>query len=246
MTNASHTQNSAALGKAARGAVLSGAVFGLLIDVVQFATMLVLVRILSADDYGRAGLAQAILGMVSVVSFKTLVSHALQLRDPTTIDWQAHFTAGAVINLFLFIFTILVAGLLSLTKSYAEAAAPLAVLSLVLLIEIPANVRTTMIQVAHDWTRLRTLPLGGAILGSGAALVVALLGGGVWALVVAVPLFVTPVALDLFFAVKWRPDWSWSWARYRATARFGMTRMGSAVLGAGRQMVEQMTFRRRV
>jgi O-antigen/teichoic acid export membrane protein len=240
MTDVSHAQQPAALGRAARGAVLWGSGFTLLRDVVQFAMMLVLVRILSADDYGRAGLAQAVLGMISVVSFKALAPHALQLRDPATIDWQAHFTAGAMINLSLFVLTIFVAGLLSLTKSYAGAAAPLAVLSLVLLIEIPSNLRFTMAQVAHDWARLQALLFAGTILGAVAALAVAMLGGGVWALIVPVPLLVAPAAFDLFHAVKWRPDWSWSWARYRNTARFGLTRMGSAGPLVGRQLVEQM------
>src|SRR5262249_27964194 len=126
MTDVSHAQQPAALGRGARGAVLWGSGFTLLRDVVQFAMMLVLVRILSADDYCRAGLAQAVLGMISVVSFAATAPHALQLRDPATIDWQAHFTAGTVINLSLFVLTIFVAGLLSLTKSYAGAAAPLA------------------------------------------------------------------------------------------------------------------------
>jgi len=81
MTNVSHAQTSAALGRAARGAVLWGSGFTLLRDVVQFAMMLVLVRILSADDYGRAGLAQAVLGMMSVVSFKMLAPHALSARS---------------------------------------------------------------------------------------------------------------------------------------------------------------------
>src|SRR5262245_55593170 len=134
MTDVLHAQKPAALGRAARGAVLWGSGFTLLRDVVQFAMMLVLVRMLSADDYGRAGLAQAVLGMVSVVSFKALVPHALQQRDPAVINWQAHFTAGAVINVFLFVLTILLACLLSLTQSYAGASAPLVALSLVLLI----------------------------------------------------------------------------------------------------------------
>jgi O-antigen/teichoic acid export membrane protein len=242
MTDVPHAQKPAALGQTARGAVLWGSGFTLVTDLVQFALMLVLVRILSADDYGRAGLAQSVLGMVSIVSFKTLIPHALQLRDPKTIDWQAHFTAGAVVNVSLFVLTLFVAGLLSLTTSYAGAAAPLTVLSFVLLIEIPANVRVTMLQVAHEWARLRALNIAGTLLAGAAALAVALLGGGVWALVVSVPLFVMPSVVDLFFVVKWRPDWSWSWVRYRDSASFGITRIGSAGLNSGRQMAEQLTL----
>src|SRR5690349_17914379 len=151
MTDASQAQKPASLGQSARGAVLWGSGFTLVMDVVQFALMLVLVRILSADDYGRAGLAQSVLGMVSILSFKTWIPHAFQLRDPKEVDWQSHFTAGTVINVSLFVLTLFVAGLMSLTTSYTGAAAPLAVLSLVLLVEIPANLRTTMIEAEHEW-----------------------------------------------------------------------------------------------
>src|SRR5438105_4007601 len=102
MSDVPQAEKPKSLGQAARGALLWGSGFTLLSDVVQFAVMLVLVRILSPEDYGRAGLAQTILGMVSIVSFKTFIPHALQLRDPRAIDWQAHFTAGAVLNVSLF------------------------------------------------------------------------------------------------------------------------------------------------
>src|SRR5689334_3326532 len=86
----------------ARAAMLWSAGFTFVRDVAQFGSMLVLVRILSPADYGAATLAQSILGLHSVVSFGTFSSHALQVRDPRAINWQAHFVAAAVINIVLF------------------------------------------------------------------------------------------------------------------------------------------------
>src|SRR5262249_35730147 len=37
----------------------------------------------------------------------------------------------------------------------------------------------------------------------------------------------------------WRPDWSWSWARYKETLQFGVNRMASGCLLNGRQVLEQ-------
>jgi O-antigen/teichoic acid export membrane protein len=228
-----------ALAAAARGAALYGAGFTLLRDAMQFGTMLVLVRLLSPDDYGRVALGQTVLGLMSIASMKTFLPHALQHRDPNSVDWQMHFTAGTAINVSAFGITLIVAYLLSLTKQYAGAALPLAVLAVVLLIEIPANLRQTMAQIDHDWVRFRGLTLAGALIGNLAGVVIALCGGGVWALVIPVLLFGVPAALDLFLVSKWRPNWSWSWPRYRETLQFGLTRMGSAGLSSGRQTAEQ-------
>src|SRR5439155_13839160 len=133
---------------------------------LQFATMLALVRLVTAEDYGRAALAQSALVLISVVSFKTFVPHALQLRDPAAVDWQSHFTAAITLNLFAFALTLAVAGVLSLSERYAKAALPLAIMSIVLLIEIPANLRHYMVQVAFGWGRFRILTSIGAFLAS--------------------------------------------------------------------------------
>jgi O-antigen/teichoic acid export membrane protein len=230
------------LASVARGAILWGGGSNLLHDLLQFTTMLALVRLLTAEDYGRAALAQTALILISVVSFKTFAPHSLQLRDPNTIDWQSHFTAAAAINLFAFALTLAVAGILSERERYAEAALPLAVLSVLLLIEIPATLRQYMVQAAFEWGRFRALTTIGAFLASIAAIAIAALGGGVWALVVPAFLLGLPAVVDLFLLAKWRPNWSWSWQKYRETLRFGINRMGSAGLIAGRQIVEQMAL----
>jgi len=204
--------------------------------------MLALVRILTAEDYGRAALAQTALILISVLSFKTFIPHALQLRDPDAIDWQSHFTAAIALNVFAFALTLVVAGAFSLTERYAKAALPLAVLSIVFLIEIAATLRHFMTRVAFQWRRFRILITIGSFLDSIGALAIAALGGGVWALILPRLLFGVPAVIDLFLLAKWRPNWSWNRVKYRETARFGFNRMGSAALIAGRQTVEQMTL----
>ncbi len=227
------------LGASARASLLWGGGFTILRDVAQFATMLVLVRLLSPADYGTAALAQTIIGFLSVFSFGTLVMHALQMREPSNIDWQAHFTAAVVVNTTLCVITLCVAWLLSFTQRYANAALPLAALSLIFIVEIPGTLRHRMVQVSHDWRRFRLLLLCGTLLALLTGLAIAWGGGGVWALIVQPPLFGVPAAFDLIVNMRWRPDWTWSWSRYRDAARFGFTRMGSAIVSNSRQMTEQ-------
>ena len=213
--------------------------FLLLRDVVRFITMLILVRLLQPSDYGSFALALSIVTLFSVVSFSTFVSHALQFRDPADIDWQSHFTAGAVVNLALALLTLIVAWVLSFTSLYSPAAIPLAVLSLIFVVDVPAALRQRMLQVRHDWRRFRLLAFSGSVLSSLAAVVIAVLGGGIWALIVQPVAVGFPATLDLLLIAKWRPQLAWSWARYRSSAAFGATRIVAGLLPNGRQMLEQ-------
>lgn len=230
------------LGTSARASILWGGGFTLLRDVAQFGVMLILVRLLSPSDYGTAALVQSIVGVASILSSQTFSLHALQIRNPADIDWQAHFTAAAGLNTLVICLTLAVAWALSLTDKYHETALPLAALAVIFLIEIPGSLRHRMLEAAHDWKRFRILLMIGTLLGLGVGLIVALSGGGVWALIVQPPMLGLPAAIDLFIGARFRPTWSWSWPGYRDTAHFGLFRMGSSALMRGRQMVEQFAL----
>jgi O-antigen/teichoic acid export membrane protein len=201
--------------------------------------MIIMVRLLSPEDYGRAALAQSIVGFISVFSFGTFISHALQARSPESVDWQAHFSSGLFINLALFVITAVIAFVLSFTAQYKALVGPVIVSALVFVVEIAGSLRHSMLTAHHDWQRFNTLTSLGTMLGLSAGLLIAWFGGGVWALVVQSPLFGVPAAIDLFWGGKWRPDFSWSRERYRDTASFALQRIGATGLTRARVLVEQ-------
>lgn len=224
----------------ARASLLWGGGFTLLRDAAQFGVMLAMVRLLTPADYGTAALAQAIIGMVSVFSFGTFSGHALQLRDPKDIDWQAHFTSATVINTVLAGLVLLLAFGMSFSQQHSEVALPLAALSVLFLLEIPGTLRHRMLEAHHEWKRYRLLLAVGTVLGLGTGLILALMGGGVWALIVQVPMLGLPAAIDLFLVQRFKPDWRWSWSRYRETVLFGFDRIGSGLAVRGRALNEQV------
>ena len=167
------------LGSSARSSLTWAGGILLLRGVLQFATMLILVRLLTPTDYGSAALAQSIVGVFSVLSMGTFVAHALQARNPDDVDWQVHFTAALVGNSALTLVTLGLAWALSFSSHYAPAALPLAVLSTAFIVEIPATLRLRMLQVAHNWRRYRLLAFYGTFLSCLTSIAIALLGGGV-------------------------------------------------------------------
>lgn len=228
------------LATTARKAILYGGGFTLVRDVAQFLVMIAMVRLLRPEDYGVVSLSQAIIGVLSMFSFATFSSHALQLRDPENVDWQLHFTAAAIINVALFIVTSLIAIALYWWEPHKGLAMPLFVMGAVFLIEIPATFWFRILSARHNWERSYLLSSIGSLIGLIAGIIIAVCGGGYWALAVQPLLFGVPAALDLLLVQRFKADWRWSWSGYRDTLRFGFDRIGSGFVGRGRVLNEQV------
>lgn len=224
----------------ARSSLLWGGGFTIFSDVAQFAVMLVLVRLLTPADYAVAALAQAMIGVAAVVSFQPFSYHALQARDPRTIDWQTMMTSALVMNTALSVLLLLVAAGLWFTDDYRVTAVPLAAMSSIFLVDMLGQVRQRMLEANHQWQRYRILQAIGTAGGLLAGLAIALAGGGVWALIVQPVLTALPAAVDLLFVQKFRPDFSWHREEARRLFKFGFDRLGSGLAQRGRVLNENV------
>jgi O-antigen/teichoic acid export membrane protein len=229
------------LGQKARSAVIWNAGFSLFCDLLQFGTMLVLVRLLAPASYGEFGLVMSIIGFLSIFSFNNFVAHALQAREDADTRWQEHFTAGAVLQGGMFVLTNLVALALRWFPAYAAVAPLVHVMSLTYLLEWPWLIRCLMLERALDFRRLRLLNATGLLAAAATSLLLASLGFGTMALVAPTLLTGIPFLYDLFVRCRWRPNWSWSWEAYRPAWQFGLTRIGSGLAFHSRQILESTT-----
>lgn len=226
----------------ARSAVIWTTAFNLFRDVLQFGTMLVLVRILDPALYGQFGMTSATTGFIAIFSFHNFVAHTLQLSAEEEPDYQMHFTAGMVLQGFAFLAANSVAFYFGTTEKYGAIAMPMHVASLTFLLEWPCELRRRMLERNFDWRRLNLLHAVGILAGSVTGLAMGLAGFGIYALVGPGILQAVPFIWDLFVNAKWRPDWSWSWALYREAWDFGIKRTGSGIAIAGRSLAEASTI----
>jgi len=225
-------------GSKARSAVIWNTGFNLFRDLLQFGTMLVLVRILKPESYGEFAMVTSVMGFLSIFSHNNFIAHILQVKDEADARYQEHFTASSLIQVCIFLITNMVALALYWVPTYAPIAPFLHVMSIAFLLEWPCELRRKMIEREFDWKRLRLLQAIGLIAGALLALAMAWAGAGTYTLLVPGMLVTLPFIYDLFIIEKWRPTWSWSWDQYRPAWRFGLTRLGSGLAINIKQLME--------
>jgi O-antigen/teichoic acid export membrane protein len=222
----------------ARSGVLWVTALNVFRDLFQFATMLVLVRLLAPKAYGEFSLISSVMVFFTVFSFRSFLEHTLQLRPDEPVDYQSHFTAGAFMQLGMCALVNLAAAVLRYLPKYAEIAPVLHVASIFFILDWASELRVKMLERALDWQRLRTLQAAGIAANSLLAILLAKLGFGVYALVFPGWMATLPFICDLFFRSRWRPEWSWNRARYRAAWSYGWTRIMAGMLTTARPVIE--------
>lgn len=213
----------------------------------SFVSMLVLVRLLSPTEFGRATAATGVLALINCFNCSYFIAQAIQLREGEEPDWAAHWQAGFYIQAGLFILCNFVGGLAWLFAAYRPIAPLLHVASIGLLIDCPNQIAVTALRRDMDFRRLRLIQAICTILTVVSSVGLAFAGTGAYALIIGSNvLHGIPQGAYWLGVRKWRPParwWSWpDWRAYRAPLRFGAQLSGAAMLTAARGMLEAMVL----
>ena len=72
----------------ARSAVIWNTSFNFFRDVLQFATMLVLIRLLLSEAYGHFSFVTSIVGFLTIFAFGNFIAQALQVKEEGEARFQ--------------------------------------------------------------------------------------------------------------------------------------------------------------
>ena len=209
--------------------------------------MLVLVRLLSPQDYGRATAVTGIFAVLNCFNCAAFIAQAMQLPQNETPDWGTHWTAGFYIQFALCTLCNTIAALAWLLPAYRAIAPVLHVASIGLLIDVPCQMANIRLRRAMNFRTLRIVHASATLVTVVSSIGLALAGAGAYALIISSNVL-HGVAFGFYLLAieRWRPPRHW-WARpdwrcYRAPLRFGAQQSGSAVLAAARAMLETVVI----
>jgi O-antigen/teichoic acid export membrane protein len=206
------------------------AVIGLTNQLARLATSFVLVRLLTPDDYGLAGMALVFGGLAITLSDVGLSAGLVQREKITELDCSTVFWTSLAIGLGLVGIGVAVSGLVA--RFFHEPAVRELFIAMSFGFLFPALQQTpaALLQRAMRFRAIAIRSIGANIVASAVGITGAVLGWGAWALVASALSAGLATTILLWLTSGWKPRLIYSRESLRGLSRFGLPLLGAKSL----------------
>ena len=196
----------------------------------QFILQLILARLLDPAHYGVLSLMVIFTTLANVFIQTGFNTALIQNKDVTEEDHSSVFWVTLGVAGLLYGTIFLAAPYIAAFYKMPDIVAPLRVMALMLLPGAMNSVQLARVSRQMDFRKVFTSNLSGILLAGIAGIIIALMGGGLWALVAQTMLNVIVVCVVMFFTVKWRPRLVCNMQRVKVLFAFGWKLLASSLL----------------
>ena len=185
------------------------------------ATLAILARVLTPAEFGLVAAASSIVPLVYVLADLALSAYLVQLPKADQRTLSTGFWLSVAVGTLTILGIALVAPLVARLFDLPELAPVLQVLSLSMFFVVLASVPTAVLRRRMAFRAIAINALVGALLAQIVAVVLALNGAGVWALVAQVVVSQGVIAVAAWVLARWRPSFNFSRTEAKAATQFG-------------------------
>ncbi len=217
-------------GRTARGGIISvsGQFLGMLI---QFASLLIMSRLLSPEDFGIVAMATAVTGLATIFADLGLSTATIQRKSVDQELASALFFVNLLAGLAMMALVCATAPVVAYLYGDNRVLAVLLSLSLIMPLMAAGAQHTALLSRRLRWLTLRTATLVSQFLGLAvAALAAALTDWGYWSLVAGQLTTALTNLLLLWRTMLWRPNWVRNWGAARESLFFGAHMTGANIV----------------
>lgn len=209
---------------------------------VQFVLQIILARLLSPDDYGVLAI-MVIFTTIANVFIQTGFNTALiQNKEVTEEDYSTVLWITLGIAGILYVIIFFTSPVIGDFYSKPELIKPLRVLALMLFPGALNSIQLAKVSREMDFKKVFYSNLGAIIVSGTAGIVVAVFGGGLWALVIQTMLNIFTAALVMQFTTKLKIYFKVNFKRAKALFSFGWKLLVSAVLDTLYQNLQSLVI----
>jgi O-antigen/teichoic acid export membrane protein len=197
---------------------------------IQFVLQIILARLLDPEHYGVLSLMIVFTSLANVFIQNGLNTALIQNKEVTEEDYSSVFwvTLGMAGILYAAIF--FGAPYVAVFYDMPDIILPLRVLALMLFPGAINSVQIAKVSKELDFRKVFTSNVLAIIVSGIIGITVALLGGGLWALVVQSLFNVVVACVVMLFTVRWKLRFSCDWERMKILFAFGWKLMVSGLL----------------
>ena len=190
-------------------------------QVVSFVVSIILARLLLPEAYGVISLITVFITICDELIISGLNTALIQKKEADNVDFSTIFYFSVVVSVILYGVLFVCAPLIADFYEMPIVAPVLRVMGLRLIIGAVNSIQHAYVSRTMQFRRFFYSTIGGTIGSAIVGIVMAYLGCGVWALVAQCCFNSLVDTLVLWFTVKWRPQFVFSWQRFRALYGYG-------------------------
>lgn len=202
--------------------------FGVLI--LSFVTNLILAWYLSPNDFGAIGMLTIFISLSETIIDSGLGAALIQKKDPSELDYSTVFWCNLLISVVLYLLLFFTAPLISIFYKMEILTPLLRVKAIVLIIQGFRLIQTTRLQKQLNFKKISIVYLTASFISTVAAIVAAVLGLGVWALVIKTLLDTFIRTLIFWFIEKWKPLFKFSKESFKELFSFGAVMLSTSII----------------
>ena len=197
---------------------------------VQFVLSIVLARLVSPDDYGVIALILVFIQIATVFIQSGFNTALIQKKDSDDTDFSSIFYLSLFVALLCYVVLFFAAPFIANFYKQEILTPVIRVISFTLFFGAVNSVQNAYVSKTMQFKRFFYSSMG-AVLGSGiVGVILAYKGFGVWALVAQQLVRDILTCLILWFTVKWRPKFLFSFERVKILFSFGWKLLCSGLL----------------
>ncbi len=199
-------------------------------QIVTFIVSIILARLLDPTIYGTIALVTVFTTILQVFVNSGLGSALIQKKDADNLDFSTVFYFNVAVCLFLYIIIFFCAPVIARFYELPELTPIIRVLSLTLVVSGVSNIQHAYVSRNMLFKKFFYSTIGGTIASAGVGIGMAYAGYGVWALVGQQLTGSIVGTIIIWFVVKWRPKWQFSFQRFKSLFSFGWKLLISSLI----------------
>ena len=197
---------------------------------VQFVLSIILARLVTLEDYGIIALLLVFIQIATVFIQSGFNTALIQKKDADDLDFSSIFYLSFFVAAILYVILFFGAPLVSNFYKSESLTKLLRVISLTLFFGAVNSVQNAYVSKTMQFRRFFFSSMG-SVVGSGiVGVILAYKGFGVWALVFQQLIRDFLICVILWFTVKWRPKFIFSFQRVKSLFSFGWKLLVSGLL----------------
>lgn len=202
-------------------------------QVVQFVVSIILARLLSPEDFGVIALVLIFIQLAHVFIQSGFNSALIQKKDADSLDFSSVFWGSLIVTIFLYILLFISSPFIANYYERPILEPVLRVLGLTLFLGVFNSIQEAFIARNMLFKKLFYRSLGAIIPSGILGITLAYLGFAVWALVAQQLSNAFFICAIMWFTVKWRPEFLFSFNRLKSLFSYGWKLLVSALMDVG-------------